>query len=208
MQKLTAFFYDIFTQEKDNLWLWMPVLFGFGAAFYFLFEESFIEKFALLLVLFFISSFLAFLNRNSLRFLVFLGCALFLLGGFYSDFYQKTILNHTKISGKIYVDGIGKVESIRKFYNPKNGVEGSNLVISEPVLYKSKFAEKKKKVKKPHQKKVSKQIQEDAKIDVNSGANAAEGDAILIKSEKKKRRRRKSDEVEVNRLLKFEASFA
>jgi ComEC/Rec2-related protein len=213
MQKLTAFFYDIFTQEKDNFWLWMPALFGFGAAFYFLFEESFIEKFSLLLVLFFISSFLAFFNRNSLRFLVFLGGALFLLGGFYSDFYQKTVLNHTKISGKIYVDGIGKVESIRKFYNPKNGVEGSNLVISEPVLYKSKFAEKKKKpkkkkVKKPRQKKVSKQIQEDAKIDVNSGVNAEEGDAILIKPEKKKRRRRKSDEVEVSRLLKFEASFA
>jgi ComEC/Rec2-related protein len=213
MQKLTAFFYDIFTQEKDNFWLWMPALFGFGAAFYFLFEESFIEKFSLLLVLFFISSFLAFFNRNSLRFLVFLGGALFLLGGFYSDFYQKTVLNHTKISGKIYVDGIGKVESIRKFYNPKNGVEGSNLVISEPVLYKSKFAEKKKKpkkkkVKKPRQKKVSKQIQEDAKIDVNSGVNAEEGDAILIKPEKKKRRRRKSDEVEVSRLLKFEASFS
>jgi len=208
MQKLTAFFYDIFAQEKDNLWLWMPVLFGFGAAFYFLFEESFIEKFSLLFALFFISSFLAFLNRNSLRFLIFLGCALFLLGGFYSDFYQKTVFNHTKISGKIYVDGIGKVESIRKFYNPKNGVEGSNLVISEPVLYKSKFAEKKKKVKKSRQKKLSKQIQEDAKIDVNSGSNVEEGDAILIKPKKKKRRRRKSDEVEVSRLLKFEASFA
>jgi len=213
MQKLTAFFYDIFTREKDNLWLWMPVLFGFGAAFYFLFEESFIEKFSLLVVLFFISSFLAFLNRNSLRFLVFLGCSLFLLGGFYSDFYQKTVLNHTKISGKIYVDGIGKVESIRKFYNPKNGVEGSNLVISEPVLYKSKFAEKKKKpkkkkVKKPRQKKVSKKIKKDTKTDVNSVANVEEGDAILINPEKKKRRRRKSDEVEVSRLLKFEASFA
>jgi len=208
MQKLTAFFYDIFAREKDNLWLWMPVLFGFGAAFYFLFEESFIEKFSLLFALFFISSFLAFLNRNSLRFLIFLGCALFLLGGFYSDFYQKTVLNYTKISGKIYVDGIGKVESIRKFYNPKNGVEGSNLVISEPVLYKSKFAEKKKKVKKSRQKKLSKQIQEDAKIDVNSVSNVEEGDAILIKPKKKKRRRRKSDEVEVSRLLKFEASFA
>ncbi len=213
MQKLTAFFYDIFAREKDNLWLWMPVLFGFGAAFYFLFEESFIEKFSLLFALFFISSFLAFLNRNSLRFLVFLGCALFLLGGFYSDFYQKTVFNHTKISGKIYVDGTGKVESIRKFYNPKNGVEGANLVISEPVLYKSKFAEKKKKpkkkkVKKPRQKKVSKQIQEDPKIDLNSAANVEKGDAILIKPEKKKRRRRKSDEVEVSRLLKFEASFA
>ena len=201
MQKLTAFFYNIFAQEKDNLWLWMPVLFGFGAAFYFLFEESFLEKFSLLIVLFFISSFLAFLNRNSLRFLVFLGCALFLLGAFYSNFYQKTVLNHTKISGKIYVDGIGKVESIRKFYNPKNGVEGSNLVISEPVLYKSKFAEKKKKVKKPRQKKISKKIQKDTK-------NVEEGDTILIKPEKKKRRRRKSDEVEVSRLLKFEASFA
>jgi len=201
MQKLTAFFYNIFAQEKDNLWLWMPVLFGFGAAFYFLFEESFIEKFSLLVVLFFISSFLAFFNRNSLRFLVFLGCALFLLGGFYSDFYQKTVLNHTKISGKIYVDGIGKVESIRKFYNPKNGVEGANLVISKPVLYKSKFAEKKKKVKKLRQKKISKKIQKDTK-------NVEEGDAILIKPEKKKRRRRKSDEVEVSRLLKFEASFA
>jgi len=208
MQKLTAFFYDIFAREKDNLWLWMPVLFGFGAAFYFLFEESFIGKFSLLVVLFFISSFLAFLNRNSLRFLIFLGCALFLLGGFYSDFYQKTVLNYTKISGKIYVDGIGKVESIRKFYNPKNGIEGSNLVISEPVLYKSKFAEKKKKVKKSRQKKLSKQIKEDAKIDVNSGSNVEEGDAILIKPKKKKRRRRKSDEVEVSRLIKFEASFA
>ncbi|MES2962160.1 MAG: ComEC/Rec2 family competence protein [Pseudomonadota bacterium] len=181
MQKLTAFFYDIFTREKDNLWLWMPVLFGFGAAFYFLFEENFLEKFTLLAALFFISSFLAFLNRNSLRFLVFLGCALFLLGGFYSDFYQKTFLNHTKITGKIYVDGIGKVESVRKFYNPKNGVEGVNLVISEPVLYKSKFAEKKKvkkkykkkkktkkktkkkkeKTKKPRKKKILNQVQDD-----------------------------------------------
>jgi len=180
MQKLTAFLYDIFTREKDNIWLWIPVLFGFGAAFYFLFEESFIEKFSLLLVLFFISSFLAFLNRNSLCFLVFLGCALFLLGGFYSDFYQKTVLNHTKISGKIYVDGIGKVEAIRKFYNPKNGVEGSNLVISKPVLYKSKFAEKKKvkkkykkkkkakkkkqKAKKPRKKKIPKQVHNDGAL--------------------------------------------
>ena len=46
------------------------------------------------------------------------------------------------------MDGVGKVESIRKFYNPVNKMTGVNLVIAEPILYKSKFVEKKKVKKK------------------------------------------------------------
>ena len=142
--------------EKDNLWLWAPVLFGFGAAFYLQFEEKFLSNFSTLVALFFVSAFLYFLNRNSLRSLIFLACSLFLLGSFYTNFYQKIFLSHTEITGKVYVDGVGKVESIKLFRNPVNGVEGARLVISQPVLYKSKFVEKKKITKKKKKKKSEK----------------------------------------------------
>lgn len=155
MPKLPAFFFQKLHLEKDDLWLWAPVLFGFGAAFYLSFEKNFLANFAALVVLFFVAVIFYFLNRHSYRSLIFLACALFLLGGFYANFYQKLFLSQTKITGKIYVDAVGKVESVKNFYNPVNGVEGTILVISEPVLYKAKFAEKKvvKKVKKKKSKK-------------------------------------------------------
>lgn len=126
---------------------------GFGVAFYFSFEENFLKNFTFLSVLFFASSVLAFLNRHSLRFFIFVACTLFLSGSFYGHFYQKIFLNHTQITGKIYVDGVGKISSIQKFINTVNGVNGSNLVISEPQLYKSKFVEKKVKKKKNQEEK-------------------------------------------------------
>ncbi len=155
MPKPPAFFSKIFNFEQDDLWLWAPVFFSFGAAFYLLFEENFLANFSALVVLFFTSAAFYFFNRHSYRSLVFLACTLFLLGGFYTNFYQKTFLSHTKITGKVYVDLVGKVESVKKFHNPQNGVEGANLVISHPTMYKAKFAEKKV-VKKPKKKKAKK----------------------------------------------------
>ena len=151
---------NIFTQEKPNLWLWTPVLFGFGTAFFFTCQENFLSNFSAVTALFFISSLLFLANRDSLRSLIFLACSIFLLGSFYANFYQNLFLSHTKITGKIYVDGVGKVESIRKFYNPVNKMTGVNLVIAEPILYKSKFVEKKKvkKKKKARKRKPKKQI--------------------------------------------------
>ena len=176
MKKITTFFLNIFAAERDNLWLFVPVLLGLGVAFYFSFEESFLVNFGVLVALFFAAILLSFLNRHSLRFFVFTACALFLVGSFYAHFYQKIFLNHTPITGKIYVDGIGKIIAIQKFTNPVNGVTGSNLVIAEPKLYKSKFVEKQKKIKK---KKVKKKKAKKKKI----------------KKEKKKRKPRKKCEV-------------
>jgi competence protein ComEC len=144
--------------EKDDLHLWTPVLFGLGAAFYILFEANFLANFQIFAALFCAAAVFYFLSRTSYRSLIFLACALFLLGSFYTFSYQKIFLSYTKITGKVYVDAVGKIESVKKFYNPQNGVAGVNLVISQPVMYKAKFAEKKvvKKKKKPKKKKIKK----------------------------------------------------
>ena len=67
MKKITTFFLNIFAAERDNLWLFVPVLLGFGVAFYFSFEESFLMNFGVLVALFFVAVLLSFLNRYSLR---------------------------------------------------------------------------------------------------------------------------------------------
>lgn len=144
---------EILEKEKDNFWLWVPVLFGFGAAFYIGFAAEFLSNFFLILALFFAATFFAYLNRHSFRFLIYTACAIFLAGSFYAALYEKTFLHHTPITGKIYVDGIGKVESIKKFYNPINHLEGATLVISNPDLYQANFSAKKPEIKKPKVKK-------------------------------------------------------
>jgi ComEC/Rec2-related protein len=141
--RITKKFTQILDRERDDLCLWAPVLFGFGAAFYFKFLENFIT----FIVLFLAAIFFIFLNRNSLKSLIFIACALFLSGSLYGDFYQKFFLSRTEITGKVYVDAVGKVESIRKFSNPINHLEGLNLVITEPILQRVKFVEKEKKLK-------------------------------------------------------------
>ena len=151
--------------EKDDLHLWIPVLFGLGAAFYILFEDNFLANFQIFAALFFAAAVFYFLSRTSYRSLIFLACALFLLGSFYTYSYQKIFLSHTKITGKVYVDAVGKIESVKKFYNPQSGAAGLNLVISRPVMYKAKFAEKKvaEKKKKPKKKKPKKKIKKPKK---------------------------------------------
>jgi competence protein ComEC len=141
---------QILEEEHHNFWLWIPVLLGFGVAFYFCYEENFLEKIFVFAALFFASIIFSFLNRNSHQSLIFMALVVFLLGSFYAHFYQKTFLNQTQISGKIYVDVVGKVSEIKRFINPANHVEGANLVISQPVLFKPEFRTKKiKKEKSP-----------------------------------------------------------
>ncbi len=85
--------------------------------------------------------------------MIFLCCALFLSGSFYCAVYQKLLLNQTEITGKIYVDAVGKVAAIKKFYNPINGLEGANLVIVQPSLYKSNSLKNPETTKKSSRKK-------------------------------------------------------
>ncbi len=142
----------IIEKEKHNLFLFAPLLFAFGVAFYIIFPLGFLAEIKLFLAFFLLSILLAFLNRTSFRSLVFIALTIFLSGAFYAVIYQKTFLNYTKITGLVYADGYGKVESIKTFYNPINHLEGATIVLSKPVLYKSEFV---KKVEKPKVKKIS-----------------------------------------------------
>lgn len=126
-----------------NFYLWIPVLFGFGAAFFIAFEDGFLRNQGLLLTLLFAGSVLSLLNRHSFRSLIFLSCILFLMGGFYVSCYQNIFLNHTKITGKVYLDGVGRVDAIKEFSNSENSVTGVSLIISDPILYKADFSNKK-----------------------------------------------------------------
>ncbi len=141
-------------KQVDDFLPWLPAFFGFGVAFYFSFEVSFLGKISTLSILLLTSLLLSFLNRDSRRSLLFVSCSTFLLGSFYAHFYPKIFLKQTEVTGKIYVDGVGKIESVRKFYNSANGRQGVNLLISEPKLYRAAFVEKKKKIKQPRKKRL------------------------------------------------------
>lgn len=151
--KFSANIVEEINHLSRNFYLWIPVFFGFGAAFFISFETGFRQNNMLLLLLFFVAIVLSFINRHSFRSLIFVACALFLMGGFYVVCYQKMFFDHTKITGKVYVDGIGKVDEIRTFTNDANSVTGVSLILVDPILHKANFANKKassavKKVKK------------------------------------------------------------
>lgn len=155
MQKRTCGSAKMGSKKRDDLLLWIPALFGFGIAFYLSYQENFLTNFSIFSALLCGAVLIFLLNCNSPRSLILAGCIAFLLGGFYANYYEKIFLNHTKISGKIYGDIVGKIESIKKFYNPVNNVEGVNLIISAPEIYEAKFREKEK-PKEPETKKKKK----------------------------------------------------
>ena len=142
------FFTKIFDREQHNFPLWLPVFFAFGVAFYFSFSANFLEKFPFFLTLFGVAIFLFILNRS----LTLLVCVVFLAGSFYAKIYEKP----ASVTNKLFVDVVGKVESVKKFTNPINGVEGLSLVIAEPALEKITNYKKKKPAVKKHKTKKSK----------------------------------------------------
>ena len=153
IKKPMRFTTRIFETQQHSFMLWIPVFFGGGVVFYLSFPQNFIFYKTLFATIFCCALLFSFLNRHSLRSLIYIACATFLCGSFYVFFYENYFVSETKITGKVYVDVIGKVESVKKFYNPVNHLEGANLVVSETKMYKSKFVAKKKVVKKKAKKK-------------------------------------------------------
>ncbi len=139
---LTTILSEIIEKQKDRLWLFVPILLGFGAAFYISFEERFSENYLFFLTLFFASVLFSYLTRFSFRSLAFLSVAIFLFGCFYTNFYQNIFLNQTKITGKVYVDAVAKVESIKEFYNPRTKLTGASLLLTNLNLYQTDFTKK------------------------------------------------------------------
>lgn len=145
---------EIFDRQQQNFYLWLPLIFAFGCAFFISFSDGFLAKIFIFAALFLLSSILFYFNRFSFRSLIYIAIATFFAGGFYSIFYTKTFLNHSEITGKVYVDGAAKIESIKNFHNPINHLDGMYLVVSQPYLEQAKYekkeipAKKKTKIKK------------------------------------------------------------
>ncbi len=198
MKKITTLILEDFLQERENLWLFVPVLLGFGAAFYLIFPANFLLHFASCAALFFCGIILYFLNRYSFYGFIFLGCLLFLAGSFYGFFYQKFFLNYTKITGKIYVEGTGKIAAVQKFVNPINGVNGARILVVEPKLYKAEFDEKQKKLKKKKSKKhkskkAQKKKNSDQEIEIKTIEKASQ---IAVKKKIKKAKKISAKTIE------------
>ena len=132
---------EILRNFSQDFVLWIPVFFGFGAAFYFSYPLVFPTLFLVGVVLFLY-----------FRSFVLLACISFLLGGFYAKSYQKP----NELQAKIFVEVEGKVESVRKFSNPVNQLEGANILVSELSIKKAESTKTHKKPKVKKQKKKSK----------------------------------------------------
>jgi len=185
---------------QNDLWLWPPTFFAFGAAFYISFVDGFLVNITKLALLFLLSVLLSFLNRKSLRCFIFLSCAVFLLGSFYGFFYEKLFVNYTKITGKVYVDVVGKVEVLKPFANPMNGSVGVNLVISQPKMFQAEFKQVKK-VKKPKKKKAKKK--KDKKKSAKKKPKKAKKEKLKKEEQKDKKKPKKKPKKKVKKKRKI-----
>lgn len=124
------------SSEHSNKFFLLPLLFATGCIFYFSFPSSFAALLPAFFACFLTAILLIFCNRNSPFFLPTLVIAMFLAGSFYGLAYDKIFLNYQKITGKIYVVGEGKIVAIKKFHNPRNNLDGVNLLIAPHSLRK------------------------------------------------------------------------
>lgn len=186
---LTKKLLKILNQEKNPIWLWMPIFFACGIIFFFEFFNSDAKEIFFAASLLLIAVLLFYFDRFSYRSFIYLVSGLMLLGFIWSFFYQKFFVMDYQLSGKVYADVKGKVTDIKEFSNPINGHGGLNLVISDPILYKSQFVKKeiknskevKKKVKKPNKKSVKKISRKPSKKFLKLAAECGE-DALCLKN--------------------------
>jgi competence protein ComEC len=120
-------------KTSNDLLLWIPVFFASGVIFYLNFSLGFKAQALSFLTLLTTAIALSSYHKNNGQFLAFLASVFFILGSFYTLIFTQ-FSNQNQANGKIYATATGKVESIRKFYNPVNKVEGINLIITNPEL--------------------------------------------------------------------------
>ena len=156
INKITTKFLKILSQEKDSILLWMPVFLGIGIVFFFSFPNINQIQILFSAIIFLLAIALFYFDRFSYRCFIYSISSVMLLGFLWSSFYQKFFVLDRQLTGKVFVDVKGEVLDIRKFNNPINNHEGLNLLISNPVLYKAKFNDKKKEEKKIVKKKQKK----------------------------------------------------
>ena len=134
---LQARFRSIFNFRDIDKIPFFGVLFIFGCLFSVVFAAGFEANFYLLLALFIFGLIASVFNRKFSYYLLIPLCLAFLSGAFYVKIFDSYIKNRQVITGLVYVDGFGKVESIKHFHNKINHQDGAFLVISDLKLHKS-----------------------------------------------------------------------
>ena len=160
-----------FSDDKNhfNPIIWIAFFFACGCIFYIKFSENFVKEIIIFIGFFIIAVTLFLADIFNKKSAIYLFVISFLLGSFYNYFYEKTFLNYSKITEKIYTKNEGKIIAIKKFNNPINNQNGINLIIENPIIsrinpdesiYKTKTKSlnkktktKKKKIKKKKTKK-------------------------------------------------------
>lgn len=152
--KLITYFTQIISQEKHTLWLWISVFFGAGVIFSFLNYNS---APIFLIIILCAAILLFYFDKFSYRGTFYLISAVFLLGFFWTFFYQKSIYDK-QIKAKVFADLKGEIIEIKRFSNSVTQKTGISLIIAKPQIYKIEKFQKKivKKKKKNKSKKIAK----------------------------------------------------
>jgi ComEC/Rec2-related protein len=177
-KKYKVFFYDI----SSNFFLFIPLFFSLGIIFFVKNNYQFNQNLTLILSLFFSCLALILLVWKEKKFFIIAASLTILSGSLYGFFYQNfSSTKESKITtksfihtGKIYIDGIGKISEIKQFSNAKNNSNGVSLIISKPEIYRAEFSKEKniatKIATKKNQKKQNnkkKEAEKSLKVDAN-----------------------------------------
>lgn len=204
--------------KRNDPLLWIAALLGLGCIFYFNYPQNFSENFSIFLALIFSAAALFFCNKKSFLAFIFAACGIFLFGSFYANFYEKNFTGNP-VTGKIYVDGIGKITEIKKFSNPVNGLGGANLVVSQPKLFEAKFPAtaikkvKKKKIPKEKAKRKKRKTQKEKAAELGLSLDeyklqrAAEKQKKLVEKAKKAQKKFEENFVNVGTYQEIDRQF-
>jgi len=142
--------YHFFRWEKSSFLLWLPILFASGLLLYFNFPNNFAAKFPHFSALFCGAFLFSLLFRKNPRHFIFLAISVFVFGGCYAFLFENYFYKTAVISGKIYVEGEGKIIASEKFFNPRNQISGLKLLV-EPQFLARPFSSQTNKIKEDQQ---------------------------------------------------------
>ena len=103
------------------------MFFVVGVVYYLSFEKSFDYYFSYFVVFFIAATCSYFLKRSYLLLMI----LLFLFGSFYAKSYNDVFLDYIKIDSKVFIDGVGKIEAVKK----------SSFVLSDLALCEANFSD-------------------------------------------------------------------
>ncbi len=129
----------IIITERDNFFLWIPVIFALAIIFYFL--NNGLGYIAPLLLLILAIFCLFFCSNNHLEKYFYISIAIkaiiiFLLGFLWAKFYDINFIKSPIIKSNIYGQAEGKIESIKILENGNKSIILANLIIKKQILLK------------------------------------------------------------------------